>query len=382
VGGRPFLDHLLQETARYGLKEILLLAGRFGEQVAAAYDGRVLNGCRLRVMIEPEPLGTAGAIRHAQPLLADQFLLLNGDSWIDADLTAFACEWVKARRERPAIDAQMLLRWVGDASRFGRVVMNGNQVAAFTEKDPSSAGQGGLINAGIYILSHSVVAAIPGNRTVSLEVDILPSLVAQGRVRAVRANESHYFVDIGVPESYARAQTELPAARLRPALFLDRDGTLNRDSGYTHDPRDLEWMPGAREAIAYANAANWYVFVVTNQAGVARGRFPEEATVDFHRAMQEALFGVVGHIDGLEYCPHHPEGRIESYRKDCRRRKPSAGMIDDLLAAWPIDRARSVLIGDQLTDLDAASIAGIRSIQYTGGSLLDIVQQAISNSRG
>ncbi|MBB3773712.1 D-glycero-D-manno-heptose 1,7-bisphosphate phosphatase [Angulomicrobium tetraedrale] len=377
VAGRPFLDHLIQQTARYGITRIVLLAGRFGEQIVAAYHGRTLYGASIEVVVEPAPLGTGGALRFAADRLEPEFLLLNGDSWIDADLTGFARAWRTARADDPTLAAQMLLQVVPDVARFGSVTLEGNRVVAFLEKNAARAGTAGLINAGVYLLTRDIVDLVPEGVACSLETDALPLLVAQRRVAAVTAPEGSYFIDIGVPETFARVQTELPRVRMRPALFLDRDGTLNRDAGYTHRVEDLDWMPDAREAIAHANAAGYYVFVVTNQAGVARGLYDEAAIASFHAAMQEQLGAIGGHIDAIEWCPHHVDGTVDAYRRDCDRRKPGPGMINDLLAAWPVERARSVLIGDSDTDMAAADAAGLRAIRYRGGSLLDLLKTSI-----
>lgn len=381
IAGRPFLDHLIQETARYGISDIVLLAGRFGEQIAAAYDGRVISNARVNVVIEQVPLGTGGALRFAEPLLDPEFLLLNGDSWIDTDLTRFAAAWRSAKAQRPELAVKMLLQTVSDTGRFGSVVLDGRRVITFLEKNPAQAGRPGLINAGVYILAKETLDYIPVGRACSLETDVLPSLVAAGRVAAEVASVDSYFIDIGIPETFAQAQEELPRVRTHPAIFFDRDGTLNRDVGHTHRIEDMAWMPDAREAIAYANAAGYWVFVVTNQAGVAHDFYDESAILAFHHAMQSSLFEVGAHIDALAWCPHHPEGRVEAYRKICHCRKPAPGMLEALMTEWPVDHSRSILIGDSETDLQAAIAAGINGVRYSGGSLLSLLKQNILDQR-
>ena len=377
VAGRPFIEILIQEAARFGYSDILLLAGRFGRQVADRYHDRTLFGSRIRVCIEPNPCGTGGALRYAQASLAAEFLLMNGDSWIDTDLRQFAGAWEMAKRVTPGVMVQMLLQKVANPGRFGTVETDRHLVTAFREKDTTSSDGPAAINAGVYILKRDLMDSITDGVAVSLETDVLPAAVADGKVAAVRAPEESYFVDIGVPESYSRAQIELPSLRCRPAVFFDRDGTLNADLGYTHLVSDLEWMPGAREAVALANACGFYVFVVTNQAGVAKGRFSEDDILAFHSAMQRDLSEVGAHIDAIEWCPHHIEATEVRYRKDCPRRKPGGGMLADLIAAWPVDVQRSILIGDAETDLAAAKSVGVRGLRYNGGSLLALLQTAL-----
>ncbi|MFC3068013.1 D-glycero-alpha-D-manno-heptose-1,7-bisphosphate 7-phosphatase [Phenylobacterium soli] len=156
----------------------------------------------------------------------------------------------------------------------------------------------------------------------------------------------------------------------RPALFLDRDGVLNEDRGYVSRWEDFAWIPGAREAVAAFNAAGWIVVVVTNQSGVGRGYYTEDDMHALHGRMGEELAAVGGHIDAFYFAPHHPESPIEHYRHpDPPDRKPNPGMILRALADWPIDRERSVLVGDKPSDMEAAARAGIRGLLFGGGDL-------------
>jgi len=161
------------------------------------------------------------------------------------------------------------------------------------------------------------------------------------------------------------AQSSLPAVTRRGAVFFDRDGVLNRDTGYVHRYAALEWLPGVFEAVKRVNDAGFYAFVVTNQSGVARGYYGEEEVRALHAAMQAELRRRGARIDAWAYCPHHPEG-VGAYRRSCDRRKPGPGMLRDLMAAWPVDLGRSVMIGDKPSDLEAARAAGVRGVLASG----------------
>lgn len=164
----------------------------------------------------------------------------------------------------------------------------------------------------------------------------------------------------------------------RPALFFDRDGVLNEDLGFVHKPADFRWMPGAKEAVRWLNDQGYLVFVVTNQSGIARGYFTTDAVEALHGWMQDELGRGGARIDAFAYCPHHPEAPLAAYRQDCRCRKPLPGMIETLMAAWPVDPSRSLLIGDQPRDIAAAEAAGIAARRYFGGNLHDFVRDALS----
>ena len=163
----------------------------------------------------------------------------------------------------------------------------------------------------------------------------------------------------------------------RPAVFFDRDGVLNRDHGYVGDRARFDWIPGAIEGVLTANRRGALAFVVTNQSGVARGFYDEAAVLRLHEGMAADLRAAGAHLDAIRYCPHLPDAPVEAYRLDCPCRKPRPGMILDLMRHWPVDPARSVLIGDKSSDIEAAERAGIRGVLYRGGALADLVAEAL-----
>ena len=166
----------------------------------------------------------------------------------------------------------------------------------------------------------------------------------------------------------------------RPAAFLDRDGVLNVDHGYTHRPDQLEWIPGAPEAVRMLNNAGYYVIVITNQSGVARGYYKEAAVHQFHGHMQDALRTQGAHIDAFYYCPHHPEGTVKEFAVRCRCRKPNPGMLEQAAREWPIDLGRSFLIGDKDDDMAAAAAFNIRGIKFDSivDSLAELVRRELA----
>jgi D-glycero-D-manno-heptose 1,7-bisphosphate phosphatase len=160
----------------------------------------------------------------------------------------------------------------------------------------------------------------------------------------------------------------------RTAVFLDRDGVLNEDRGYISTPAEFAWMPGAVEAVKWLNDRGALVLVVTNQSGIARGIYSEDAYLAFERWIALRLAEHDAHVDGWYHCPHHPtEGRGE-LRTECECRKPAPGMVLRALSEWDLRPERCVLIGDKTSDMEAAAAAGVRGVLFAGGDLLAVVR--------
>jgi len=364
--GVRFLDVLLEHAARHGFTDIVLLAGHLGEQVEAAYHGKSIREAKVRVLREPEPMGTGGALKLFADVLDPSFILSNGDSFFDFNFRALTAAPLEGL-------ARLALRRVDDVSRYGSVALADGCVTAFIEKNPANNGPG-LINGGVYFLRRDIVDRL--SAPCSLEVDVFPRLVAEGLVEGQMFDG--YFLDIGLPETLAQAKSETAARRVKPTVVFDRDGVLNIDSGYTHRPEDLVWQPGAREAIRLLNDRGYYVIVATNQAGVARGLYGEDAIPLFHARMQDQLADIGAHIDAFYHCPYHHEGKVERYTvADHPDRKPNPGMILRAFSEWPVDKSRSFLIGDRDSDIEAAQRAGIPGHFYKGGDVAALVRELI-----
>ncbi len=377
VAGRPFVEHVLLNLRRFGFNDFLLLAGYQADVVKDYYspasDFVKTLSAQLRVLVEPQPMGTGGALKYAAPDLQEEFLLLNGDSIFDfnyLDLcnncgTGGTDDWL----------GKVALLPVENATRYGFVDLKRSHITAFREKPDRP--ESGLINSGVYWLRKSLLDTLP-DAPCSLEQDVFPQLVAAGQLLGRRYEG--FFIDIGIPEDLEAARKSLGANLQKPAAFLDRDGTLNHDAGYTHKIDEFRWIDGAKEAIKLLNDAGYLVFIVTNQAGIARGKYDTAAVEALHAWIQSDLHEIGAHYDDLRFCPHHPEGTVPELRRVCACRKPATGMLDSLIAQWQPDLSRSFMLGDAEKDAQAGAAAGMVGKQIAPGDILLAVRAMLDGT--
>ncbi len=368
VGGMPFLETLLGEARRRGFDEFLLLAGHLSEAVVAFLAERDIERrffCRVDLSIESTPLGTGGALVGALTKLRDDFLLLNGDTWFDFN-------WLDllVRARCSGIGAAMALWEIDDPDRYETVELDGHRVRAIGPRGRKLVS--GLINGGVYYLTRQALkgSVVPS----SLESDILPRLAA---CRALNGYPYRgFFIDIGVPASLAVANTLVPYRRRRSAVIFFQDSLLRVDSGDVHVSLQLNWTPGAKDAVKLLNDAGYYSFVLTKRSDVGMDR-GEAATEALHRRMSEELAASGASIDGWRDYPFYLGADVAPLDAADSAPKPRPSAILDLFAQWPIKREGSFLVGNKARDIEAAGAAGIRGYVFEGRDLQAYVRERL-----
>lgn len=165
---------------------------------------------------------------------------------------------------------------------------------------------------------------------------------------------------------------------LRPAAFLDRDGVLNEDIGYASRPEQIRWIAGAFDGVRLLNRSGYLVFVVTNQSGIAQGLYGADDVEALHRWMNGEMARRGARIDDFRYSPYHPGFDDGRFRHVAHWRKPEPGMLLDLADHWPVDLARSFLIGDRRSDVEAATAAGVAGHLFDGGNFHDSIRAVLA----
>lgn len=349
VAGRPFLAWLLDNLELCGFQHIILSLGHRSEAVQAFVAQRT-STAEITCVVEPEPLGTGGGVRLALSQAREkQVFVLNGDTWFDISFR----EMLEAHLESGAT-ATLALKPLRDFDRYGTVTLgeDGRTLEAFHEKAPCAEG---LINGGIYLLQRDALQAM--REKFSMECDWLEPKVATGCLAGYVSDG--YFLDIGIPEDYERAQADffLGAHKRYDTLFLDRDGVIDveLESDYVKKPEEMIFIPGALEAIARLQPLFARTLVVTNQRGVAKGVMTLEDLERVHAHMLAQIEAAGGHIDKIYFST----GMDESDP----RRKPNNGMFLDAQEDFPmIDPQRSLMVGDKPTDMDFAANCGLPGV--------------------
>ena len=386
IAGKPFLRWLLDCLTDRGARRFVLAVGYRAEQIEA-YFGASYNGAELVYSREETPLGTGGAIRQALEMCrTEDVIVLNGDTFFDVNLSAL----LRAHREKRAA-LTLSLKPMTDFDRYGTVSVGADgRITGFHEKKPVREG---LVNGGVYAIRRDAADAMPEGRF-SFEKEVLEPLA----LPAFGVVSDGYFIDIGVPGDYFRAQTEIPlrfGQTVFPAAFLDRDGVINKEKRHLWKIEDFEFIEGAPKAMARLREQGYLIIVITNQAGVAKGFYTEEDIAALHGFIREQLRDTA-YIDAVYYCPYHPRGQVEAYRRDSRDRKPDPGMVERAVADFAakgitIDLSRSILVGDTEKDIETGINAGIgRKILVRSGhaipderaSKADVIVDSLADVKG
>ena len=351
VGGKPFLQYMLEWLSRFDITHVVLSVGYLKEVIFDFISSREWP-FEISYAIEKEPLGTGGGIVLAiSKCRGDKVYVLNGDTFFNVDLN-----------DLPFVaPVTLALKPMRNFNRYGAVDWDGDLVTGFHEKQPCAEG---LINGGVYAIDRSQLDLVLYPKKFSFETDLLVPLTSLFLV-AGRVLDG-YFIDIGIPEDFERAQRELPEiqavlkasdavlASKADTLFLDRDGVINRwlPGEYVHDWDQFAFLPGILECLRLWAQKFKHIIIVSNQRGVGKGKMTQAELDVVHGRMLAEIRQAGGRIDGIYTCTAVDEADP--------RRKPNPGLFEEARRDWPdITPERSLMLGDSHYDRDFARNCGM-----------------------
>ncbi|MGO9021957.1 MAG: HAD-IIIA family hydrolase [Syntrophobacteraceae bacterium] len=371
VAGQPIVFWLLKLFARYGIREISVIAGHLADLLVAGMSGEAKElGLSLEYFIEKEPLGTAGGLMNAKDFFCSgDFLVSYCDIMVDMNFTRLL-DFHQSRKSKATIVShpndhphESDLLSTDKQGRITAILSRNNRPAGFYPN---------LVPAAVYCLNHEIFDFIIPNEKQDFIADVFPRMLKEGKP-VYAYNTPEYLRDMGTPGRYAMVENDIRQGKVaamnssfrRPAVFFDRDGVLVKEPGgmgvLSH--MDLEVLSGAAEAVKLVNDSGWLAIAATNQPQVAKG-FVSFAELDYIHAKLETLLGQ-GHakLDRIYYCPHHPErgfeGEVAELKIDCLCRKPKPGLLRKAVDELPVDVSQSCMIGDSFRDVGAARALGL-----------------------
>jgi histidinol-phosphate phosphatase family protein len=375
VGGKPLLEHHIGLAKRYAIKNIYILSGHLSEVIADYFGNGRKFGVNIMHVTENSPLGTAGAVKQLENRIAGRFMVFYGDVFLDIDLRSFM------HFDREADSMADIIVHPNDHPHDSDLVEidDDNMVTAFHSKPhDENKYYRNLVNAAVYILSPDIFKYIPKDKPSDFGKDIFPLVLQSGEVvRTYKTAE--YIKDIGTIERLEKVSRDIICGKVkrfskknkRPAIFIDRDGTLVREVDLLHRVEDLELLSFSAAAIKKINNSDCLSFLITNQPVIARNLCDTSVIRQIHNKL-ETLLGIGGaYLNDIYFCPHHPErgypGENPDFKVDCDCRKPKTGMINKAVKEYNVDVESSWVIGDRTTDIQTGKNAGIKTMLVRTG---------------
>lgn len=407
ICGKPILEHQIDNLKACGLTDIILVIGYLGDKIKEYFGDGSKFGVNIEYFVEDHPLGTAGAL-FKMPQLTEDFLLLCGDVIIDVDFNRFIAfhkehkAWASlvAHPNGHPYDSSLLVTEIDAPKSVGGMPEDTHRVIRWMAKEDERTYYKNRVNAGIELISPELLKVTMKNFVprhpetpdkIDLDRDVLKPNIPSGKIFAYDTPE--YIKDMGTPDRFYETEKDIESGKVharnlknkQKAIFLDRDGTINKMVGFVTKPEQFELIEGAAEAIKTINKSGYLAVVVTNQPVIARGDCTFEELQTIHDKMETELGKVGAFVDAIYVCPHHTdkgfEGERPEYKCNCDCRKPKPGLLLQAAKDFNIDLSESYMIGDRHRDVEAGENAGVkRSIKVEENmvnSLLQAIKQIV-----
>lgn len=386
ICGKPILEHQIDNLKACGLTDIILVIGYLGDKIKEYFGDGSKFGVNIEYFVEDHPLGTAGAL-FKMPQLTEDFLLLCGDVIIDVDFNRFIAfhkehkAWASlvAHPNGHPYDSSLLVTEIDAPKTVGGMPEDTHRVIRWMAKEDGRTYYKNRVNAGIELISPELLketmkSFVPRHPEtpdkIDLDRDVLKPNIPSGKIFAYDTPE--YIKDMGTPDRFYETEKDIESGKVharnlknkQKAIFLDRDGTINKMVGFVTKPEQFELIEGAAEAIKAINKSGYLAIVVTNQPVIARGDCTFKELQIIHDKMETELGKVGAFVDAIYVCPHHTdmgfEGERPEYKCNCECRKPKPGLLLQAAKDFNIDLSESYMIGDSHRDVEAGENAGVK----------------------
>ena len=386
ICGKPILEWQIENLKTCGLTDITLVVGYLGNVIQEYFGDGTKFGVSINYFVEDTPLGTAGAL-FKMPELTEDFLLMCGDVILDVDFNRFiefhkknnAWASLMAHPNGHPYDSSLLVTEILPPQVAGGNPVDTHRVIQWMNKEDERLYYKNRVNAGIEIISPELLKETKKNFVprhpetpdkIDLDRDVLKPNIKSGRIYAYDTPE--YIKDMGTPDRYYEVEEDIKSGKVKArnlknkqkAVFLDRDGTINKYVGFLTKPEQFELIPGVAEAIKKINKSGYLAIIVTNQPVIARGDCTWAELQEIHNQMETELGKEGAFVDAIYICPHHKdngfEGERPEYKFDCDCRKPKPGLLLQAANDLNIELSQSFMIGDSDNDLEAGKNAGVK----------------------
>ena len=404
ICGKPILLWQIENLKSCGLTDITLVIGYLGHIIKDYFQDGSRYGVNISYFEEDHPLGTAGALFKMN--LQEDFLLMCGDVIVDVDFNRFiqfhhehqAWASLIAHPNGHPYDSSLLVTETLPPQNKGELPVDTHRVVRWMNKEDERLYYKNRVNAGIEIISpqllhetmkHFVPRHPETPDKIDLDRDVLKPNIPSGKIFAYDTSE--YIKDMGTPDRYYETEKDIISGKVKArnlsqkqkAIFLDRDGTINKYVGFLKKPEEFELIAGVAEAIKTINHSGYLCIVVSNQPVIARGDCSFDDLKAIHDKMETLLGKEGAFVDAIYYCPHHPdkgfEGERPEYKLDCDCRKPKPGLLLQAAREWNIDLSQSYMIGDSDRDIEAGRNAGCKDVFYIETNKKGVLTSTLTN---
>ncbi len=388
ICGKPVLEHEIECLKEQGFTDIILTVSHMADKIIEYFgDGERLD-VHIDYFIEDKPLGNAGALFRLRDKLTEDFLLLNADSVFNIDFNRF----VAFHKDHNAL-ATLFTHPNDHPYDSGLIIADEDKSVQkwLAKEDERPEFYKNRVNAGLHIISPKLLENDIDLPKIDLDRHLLKPFAGTGKMFCYDSPE--YVKDMGTPERFEAVTKDFESGKVfarnlrnkQKAIFLDRDGTINKYVGFLRNIDDFELLPTVAEAIKLINLSGYLAIVVTNQPVIARGEVTFAELEEIHNKMETILGKDGAYLDGTYFCPHHPdkgfEGEVAELKIVCDCRKPKPGMLFQAAKDFNIDLEQSYMIGDGEHDKGAGEAAGCRTkIIPTDGDLLKAVNEILEDT--